>query len=198
MTANPTGGFGLRAVRRLDGAALNLAYTEVEITYNEASVIARGDLVKWLNTGYIDLFAAADTHCAGVFYGCKYRDPNSQKMEWRQMWNAVSGLASTDKVIAWIIADPMIVFEGRLNGTTVGAQTHINNTADVVVGTPSALNGQSVMLIDSSTLGTTTTRPLRVVGLGQGVENDNTVKNNVVEVVLNTLAPWQIPPINTL
>lgn len=196
--ANPTGGFGFRPVRRLDGAALSFQLREVTITYNESSVIAKGDLVIWTSAGVIDLYTAAGAQVGGVFMGCKYRDPNSGKVEWRPMWNAVAGLASTDIVTAWIIDDPMIVYEARLNGTTVGATTHIGNTVDVVVGTPSALNGQSVALLAASGLGTTTTFPCRVVGLGKGADNDNTVKNNILEVVLNTLTPGYIPPANTL
>jgi hypothetical protein len=196
--ANPTGGFGLRPVRRLDGAAPTFQLREVEIAYNYSGVIAKGDIVKWLNTGLIDLYAAAGAQVGGVFMGCKYRDPNIGNMVWRPMWNAVSGLASTEKVIAYILDDPMMVYEVRLNGTTVGATTHIGQTLEVIVGTPSALNGQSVMLGVSSGLGTTTTLPLRVVGLGQGADNDNTVKNNIIEVVLNTLTPGYIAPANTL
>lgn len=195
---NPTGGFGLRPVRRNDGAAPSWQLMEVEIAYNEGDVIAFGDLVQWVNTGYINLYAAAQTHCAGVFMGCKYRDPNLGYTVNRPMWNAISGLASTDKVKAYIIADPNVVFEIRADDTTAVTVGNIGNTAEIVVGTPSAANGQSVALLDKSDLGTTTTRPLRVVGLGQEIGNDNTLANNVVEVVLNTLAPWHIPPINTL
>lgn len=196
--ANPTGGFGLRPIRRLDGAAPSWQLEEREIAYNYSGVIATGDLVKNLDTGFIDLYAAAGAQCAGVFMGCYYRDPNLGYLVYRPIWNAVSGLSSTDKVKALIISDPMVVFELRLGGTTVGATTHIGNSMELTVGTPTALTGQSVALGDSSTLGTTTTYPVRVVGLGRAVGNDNTLKNNIVEVVLNTLSPWNIPPVMVL
>lgn len=185
--ANPTGGFGLRAVRRLDGAALSFQLNEVLIAFNNANVIAQGDVVKPLNTGFIDLYAAAGTVTQGVFMGCKYRDPNLGYTVWRPIWNAVSGLASTDLVKAYIISDPQIVYEVRLGGATVYAQTNVGNTAEITVGTPTALSGQSVALLDSTGMGTTTTFPLRIVGAGQGVDNDNTLANNIVEVVMNTL-----------
>lgn len=185
--ANPTGGFGLRAVRRIDGAALSFQVEARQIAYNNAHVMATGDLVKILNTGYIDAYVAADSNTVtlGVFQGCKYRDPNAGYTVWRPIWNAVSGLASTDKVTAYIhLLDPMLAYEirsGTANAVTIAS---IGLNADVVVGTPNATTGQSAATLD--TPATTATLPLRIVALGQAVGNDNTLANNVVEVVPNS------------
>lgn len=185
--ANPTAGFGLQPVRRIDGAALSFQLEVRRIAYNNSHVMATGDLVKSLTTGFIDAYIAADTQTAGVFFGCKYRDPNLGYTVWRPIWNAISGLASTDIVEAYIIIDPNIVFEVR-NSSAVTAITvaNIMENADVVVGSPTALTGQSVATLNQATLAVTATLPLRIVGLGQGAGNDNTLGNNIVEVRLNT------------
>lgn len=187
--ANPTGGFGLRAVRRLDGAALSAQLDEVEIAFNYSGVIAQGDLVEQLSTGFIAQWVNGHSTAiaAGVFMGCKYRDPNQGRTVYAPMWNAVSGLASTDKVKALIMRLPNLVFEIRADGATLPVTVaDVGANADIVVGVPSALTGQSVALFSQSSINpATATLPLRVVGLGQGVENDNTLKNNIIEVTIN-------------
>lgn len=185
--ANPTGGFGLRPVRRLDGAALTFQLEEVQIAFNNGSVIAQGDLIKPLNTGFIDLYANGGAITQGVFHGCKYRDPNLGYTVWRPIWNAVSGLSSSDKVFAYIYSDPQIVYEVRGDASNAIVQTHIGNTADVTVGSPNARDGQSVAVLATGGLGTTATFPLRVVALGTLIGNDNTLVNNIVEVVLSSM-----------
>lgn len=185
--ANPTAGFGLREVRRIDGAALSFQVEARRIAYNNTNVMATGDLVKSLTTGYIDAYVAGDTRSAGVFWGCKYLDPNSGKMEWRPMWNAVSGLASTAIVTAYVIIDPNIVFEIRNSSASAPITVaNIGENADIVVGVPTASPGQSVATLNQATLAVTATLPLRIVALGQTIGNDNTLGNNIVEVRLNT------------
>ena len=183
--ANPMAGFGLRACRRIDGAALSFQIETRRIAYNNTSVIATGDLTKSLTTGFIDLFAAGNAQSCGVFLGCKYRDPNIGNTVWRPIWNAVSGLASTDIVEAYVIIDPNIVWEIRGSGTVITV-ANVGENADLTVGSPSALTGQSVALLNQGTLAVTATLPLRIVGLGQSPGNDNTLAQNIVEVRLNT------------
>lgn len=71
--SNPTGGFGLRPVRRRDGAAWTGALSAVQLAYNNAHAIAKGDPVVSLGTGFIDLWASGVIR--GVFWGCEYLDP---------------------------------------------------------------------------------------------------------------------------
>lgn len=184
--ANPTGGFGLRATRRLDGAALSAQTEELRIAYNNSHVIGKGDIVKILTTGYIDAYVAADgnTLTLGVFQGCKYFDANAGRTVWAPVWNAVSGLASGVKVYAYVILpDPQMVFEVRAKAGVTIAQANVWQNADVVVGTLTTPPGISVALLDTPT--TTSTLPLRIVGQGQGVDNDNSVAQNIAEVTFN-------------
>lgn len=184
--ANPTAGFGLRAVRRLDGAMLNLQMEARQIAYNESSVMAQGDLVKSLATGYIDLFDASDTRSAGVFMGCSYLSPEVGYTIWTPYWSAPT-LASTTIVTAWIILDPMVVFEIRTLGSAAVGVADINANADISYVAPNATTGQSLSLLDASTINTTNTLPLRIVALSERIGNDNTLQDNIVEVVLNTV-----------
>lgn len=188
--------FGLRPVRRLDAAAVSFQAEPMQIAYNNATQIATGSLVKLLNTGYISLYDNGDTRCAGVFIGCSYPDPNNNRQTiWRPMWNAVGGLASTDIVTAWVLRDRNIVFEVQA-GAAGCPFANIQTNVDLVVGTPNSTTGRATSYLDS-TFTTTATLPLRVIGMGQGVQTtdqagttngyDATTGYNIVQVILNTL-----------
>lgn len=186
--------FGLRPVRRLDAAAMSFQMETRQIAYNESSVIGTGDLVVLAATGYIDLYAASGTRVHGVFFGCKYRDPNTLRMSWYPRWSAPSGLLSTDIVEAYIITDKSVVFE--IQAGAAGAPfADIGTNSDVVVGTPNSYSGYSTTYLDS-THNTTATFPLRIVGMGQGISSvnqagatngyDPLTGYNIVQVILNT------------
>lgn len=182
---NPTAGFGLRAVRRLDGAALSFAIEERRIAYNNSNTWGTGDLVKNLSTGFIDAYTAGGSLVLGVFIGCKYFSAAVGRTIWVPNWSAPS-LASTVVVTALVISDPNIVFDIRADDTTAVGIGDIGSNADVVVGTANVITGQSVALLDQSTIATTLTLPLRIVGFNTAPNNDNTLADNIVEVRLNT------------
>lgn len=186
--ANVNAPFGLRAVRRLDGAAMSFQYGARQIAYNNAHNIYTGDLVISLNTGYIDYYTNGGTTVAGVFSGCTYNDPsNNGQVIWRPAWLAVSGLASTDVVTGYLTHDPMLAYEIQ-SGSAGAPLADIMDNSDVVVGTGSTRTGQSGAYLDS-THDTTATLPVKIIGLGRGVGTgyDATSGYNIVEVILNTL-----------
>lgn len=184
--SNPTAGFGLRAVRRLDGAALNFMVEEKQIAYNNSHTWGTGDLVKLLTTGYIDNYTAGGTQVAGVFLGCKYFSAAVGRTIWSPIWNAPS-LASNIVVTAYIISDPWVVFDIRTGTAAAVTIANVGENADVTVGTPNSVTGQSTTLLDQGTLNpATATLPLRIVGLNTSPANDNASAYNIVEVRLNT------------
>lgn len=188
--ANPTTGFGLRPVRRLDGAALSFQVERRLIAYNNAHTIGTGDLCTSLASGYIDAYTAGDTITAGVFIGCKYLSPTLGYEFWFPQWNAPT-LPSTTVVYAYVIADPNIVFDVRTAGGTAAAVgvADIGANFELTVGTVNALTGQSTTTV-LNTPATTSTYPVKMVNTSSTVTsgfNDNTLVNNIIEVRLNTL-----------
>lgn len=192
--------FGLRPVRRFSGSAETWQMEARQIAYNNSHQIATGSLVKALNTGYIDLFANGDAVVDGVFMGCKYRDPNSGRMVWQPMWNAVSGLASTDVVTAYILQDKDVVYEVQ-SGSAGAPFADIGTNSDLVAGTPNSLTGRATSYLDS-THDTTATFPLRIIAMGAGVSTTNQAGStngydpltgyNIVQVILNTFQPYNL------
>jgi hypothetical protein len=185
---NPTGGYGLRPVRRRDGAAWTGALTAVQLAYNNAHTIAKGDPVISLATGFIDLWSSGVIR--GVFWGCEYLDPVNNYVNWFNAWKAPT-LAAGTPVTAYIIDDPDLIFEIRAGSGLQVVQGNVwNNAAIQGMASPSA-SGLSTATLTG--IATTATLPLRISGLSQKVGNDNTSPSNIVEVVFNNfeLRPGQ-------
>lgn len=183
--ANPTVGFGLRAAGRRDGAAMSFQLEECRIAYNNANTFGTGGLVKALNTGFIDKYTASGAQVKGVFVGCSYFSAAVGRTIWSPIWNAPT-LASNLIVKAWILSDPDYLFTIRGSQTAVIAQGDVGANADVVVGTPDAITGQSTTLLDTTTMDTTATFPLRIFGLASFPNVDNALVGNIALVSLNT------------
>ncbi len=188
--ANPSAGFGLRAVRRFDGAALSFQITEREIAYNNSHTMGTGDLVKQLNTGYIDAYVASDATVLGVFLGCSYFSAAVGRTIWSPIWNAPT-IASTLKVKAWVIDDPNVVFDIRGSATAAITIADVGANADIVVGTQNAITGQSTSLLNTAAMDTTATYPLRIVGLASYPNIDNSLAGDIAQVILNT-SPYKV------
>ncbi len=182
--SNPTGGCGLRPVRRRDGAAWTGALTAVQLAYNNAHGIGKGDPVQSLPSGYIDLWSAGVNSGAirGVFWGCEYLDPVNNYVNWFNAWKAPN-LASGTLVTAYVIDDPDLIFEIRAaSGLAVPQSDVWQNATFTGAGAPGAAGYSTATL---SGVATTATLPLRITGLSQKIGNDNSSTSNLVEVVFN-------------
>ncbi len=184
--ANPTVGFGLRAARRVDGAALNFQLNEYQIAYNNTNAICTGDVVIPLSTGYIDIWASAAL-TLGVFMGCSYYSAAIGRTIWSPRWPGVSLGDSTLKVKAWVNTDSKVVFDVR---TTVNPATiaDIGANASMTATTGNTLTGQSKWTLDGTTMDSTNTFPLKIVGLASYPNIDDTLVGNIAQVVLNSQA----------
>lgn len=184
--------FGLRYVGRNDGAEPNYAISYQPIYYTDSNKVAYGDAVKTvtsgINQGYASL-SGTNTQISGVFLGCFYTDSVLGLVE-RPAWTAPS-TAIQGSVQAKIIPDANAVFEIQVgNLTTAISQTSIGlNAAMGSLGNPSTTAGISNAYLDGSTIATTNTLPLRIVGFSQGffngAQNDPTSANPVVLVRFN-------------
>jgi hypothetical protein len=192
--ANPyTVGWGLRPARGYGASAGNFQLQKVQIAYNNSHSFGQGDLVIGLSTGYIDYFTTGGNGntVAGVFWGCKYFNPAINRMDWYKAWTAPSGLASTQVVEAWVYNDPMMEFEILGSTAAAVAQGDVGANADILTGTdhnPNSTTGISTGLLDQATINTTSTFPLRIVGLAEWPNVSNALASNIVRVKLNGTA----------
>lgn len=195
--ANVQSPFGFRYVRLLNGAQPNYKVTTRYIAFNNANKIAKGDPVKMLSTGVIDL-ATPGAQIAGIFIGCKYYDPTQNRTVWFPQWTAPSNLINPSgsfspyygnnaaAVEAQIIDDPWAVFEVQAGGSSTAiAIGNVQN--NISFGGQGAANsaGISTAFADQTTIATTAGLPFRIVGLSQKIGNDNSSGFNTIEVTLN-------------
>lgn len=183
---NPSVGFGLRAARRVDGAALSDQLNEYQIAYNNTNPMCTGDLVIPLSTGYIDIWSSAAL-TLGVFMGCSYFSSAVGRTVWSPRWPGVSLGTSTLKVKAWVLTDNKTVFDIR---TTVNPATiaDIGANASVTTTTGDSITGQSKWTLDGTTMDSTNTFPLKIVGLASYPNIDDSLVGNIAQVVLNSQA----------
>lgn len=177
--ANVNKPFGLRPIGNLSatGAQKQFGY---EIADNQSGAIFQGDLVT-LKDGYILKFApASHTAAVGVFNGCFYLDPTTQKPTFKNFYpgsiNITQGTIQAD-----VLDDPNQLFLIQADEDIV--QADFGKNADVTASTTGdTTTGVSNMTLDSSTIATTAALNLKLVAK-YDVPNNALAENYTVVVV---------------
>ena len=178
--ANNDKAFGLRPLGNLAGTGAQKQYG-YEIADNQAGAIFQGDLVV-LKDGYILQFnPATHTAAVGVFNGCFYNDPTTQKPTWKNYYPGSINITQ-GKIVADVLDDPSQMFIIQNDGTS--AATDYGSNADIVVGTGNTTTGLSANELDTSTIATTAALNLKIIGLWD-VPNNAVGANAVVVVKIN-------------
>lgn len=184
--ANTQAPNGFKATRSLNGFTPNYAMFPSRLIAQAATFVAgQGDVMQSLSTGYISLCASTATQAQGIFQGCQFYDTVGQ--QWR-FANYLPGTQSTNAdITAFTISSPDQVFEVQSNGAAITTpQVGLNATfVTASNGAPNTYSGISTAALDPATVSTNSAFQFRIVGLGQGVGNDNTSSFNTVEVILN-------------
>lgn len=180
---------GFRPVKYLNGAPYNGAVTEYFIPSGDSTAVFVGDLVKLDGTsdpaasgGKVKgvrsvIQAAASDAVVGVVVGFAIDPTNLNTPQYRA--------ASTGRYVL-IADDPNILFEVQedADGGTL-ALASIGLNANFVVGSGSTTTGASGMQLDTSTVNTTATLPLKIMEFSQRQDNEGAVANSKVVVKLN-------------
>jgi hypothetical protein len=178
--ANNDKAFGLRPLGNLAGTGAQKQYG-YEIADNQAGAIFQGDLVV-LKDGYILQFdPSSHTAAVGVFNGCFYNDPTTQKPTWKNYYPGSINITQ-GKIVADVLDDPSQMFIIQNDGTS--AATNYGLNADIVVGTGNTTTGLSANELDTSTITTTAALNLKIIGLWD-VPNNAVGANAVVVVKIN-------------
>jgi len=159
--ANVDKAFGLRPLGNLSatGAQKQFGY---QIADNQSGAIYQGDLVT-LKDGYILKFLpASHTAAVGVFNGCNYIDPTSGKPTWKNYYPGSVNITQ-GTIVADVIDDPNQLF--LIQADEDVEQADFGKNADVVGTGGSTTTGVSTMELDSSSIATTSSLNLKLVGL---------------------------------
>jgi hypothetical protein len=173
--ANVSEKFGLKPVRKLDGSPFINAQNRYRIANNYDTAIFQGDMVTPLASGTIARHTAnTSTAVIGVFNGCFYTDPTTQKPTYK---NYYPGLVAADDIIAYVIDDPNVVYKIDSDGAFAVADIFKNFSVTNVSG--NTATGISEVQLDYSVSGTNASFMLQAVDISQDVDNSTAGSANV-------------------
>jgi hypothetical protein len=195
---NVSAPYGLKPVNLIGGQTFAGSTREYPIIYNYGTNIYYGDLVQ-LSRGNLQRAAITTTmgsaNVVGVFLGCSFTDPITKQKRFSQYWTA--NLAGD--AVGVVSDDPDAVFKVAAvatgSATIISASTALigQNTAIADnAGNANTGNSAIAMVSPAATPATTSTLPLRVMGL---------VKETAVSLgtgVFTSIATATITPAATL
>ena len=169
--ANIDAPFGLRPVGELGSDIQNGGTSKYHIVSGETDVIMKGDLVKLEASGYITLSGDGDAvQAIGVFNGCFYNDPTTQKPTWKNYYPG-SITVSIGTIDAFVYDDPNKLFE--IQGDGVIAQSSVGRNTNIVYAVGSTVNGQSKTELDATVESAGVTGQLRIIRICEDPDNSD-------------------------
>lgn len=171
--------FGLKALGNLSATGAQKQYGYV-IENDQAGAIYQGDLVTVYDGYLVQFDPATHTAAVGVFNGCFYNDPTTNKPTWKNYYPG-SVDVTIGQIQADVIDDPSQLF--IIQAASSVTQAHVGWNADVSVGTGNATTGVSGMEL-AGTPAKTAALNLKIVGL-YNVPGNEFGTNAVVVVKIN-------------
>ena len=172
--ANVVEKFGLRPYRKLDGTPLVGAQNRYSIASGHTTAIFQGDLVIPLTAGTIDRHTANNsTAVLGVFNGCFYTDPTTQKPTFR---NSYPGAIVASDITAFVVDDPDAVF--LMDADATFAQADLFRNYSVTTGSGNTTTGISEVQLDVSVSGTNASFIIQAIDISQDPDNSDTGSAN--------------------
>ena len=166
--------FGLRPYRKLDGTPLVGAQNRYTIASNYNTAIFQGDLVEPLTSGNIQKHGANTSDAVvGVFNGCFYTDPTTQKPTYS---NFYPGSIVASDITAFIVDDPDAVFLMDADATFARADLFKNYSVTNTTGVTQT--GMSKAQLDVSVSGVASTFAVQAIDISQDPENSDTSSAN--------------------
>jgi hypothetical protein len=180
--ANVIEKYGLKPVRQLNGSPFINAQNRYRIAANYGTAIYQGDLVIPVTGGNIERASAGTSNAVvGVFNGCFYTDPTTQKPTFS---NFYPGTVNASDIIAMVVDGPDTVYEIKSNASFAVADLFQNYSITNTTG--STKTGISFAQLNVSASGTTGTFVVQAIDITQDPFNsDLTVSNVGVLVRIN-------------
>lgn len=180
--ANVLERFGLRPSRQLNGSPFINAQNRYRVASNNSTSIYQGDVVIPFASGNIGrAIANTSTAAVGVFNGCFYTDPTTQKPTFK---NYLPGSTVASDIVAFVIDAPDTVFEVNANGVFAVADIFKNFQINNASG--STATGISLVQLDIAESGVTSTYLVQAIDVSGDVTNsDVTVSNANILVRIN-------------
>ena len=181
--ANQDTSYGLRPIGLVGSGVNSTGVTQYEIASDNTNAIYQYGIVVPTSAGVIDYAGATDggtTQALGVLMGVEYVDSVSKKPVYKNYWPG-SGSVSVDTnypVKAFVADNPDQLFKVASDATLTDRATALAGVfANASLGTSarlgSASTGVSSAALDVSSIATTATLPLRIVGVMEDPANED-------------------------
>ena len=181
---NKDAAFGLRPVKMIGGAPWTGGQSRYRIAANYGTSIFQGDMVMQVTGGTVEIHADGGTvPIVGVFNGCQYTDPTTGEQVFSNYYPASTNASD---IIAFIIDDPMVVFEVQANAAFPIADLFGN--FDIVYTTAgSTVTGISGAELNVADGGTGTTLSVKAIDISEDPENSDvsSANTNVLVTIQN-------------
>ena len=182
--ANKDAAFGLRPVKMIGGAPWTGGQSRYRIAANYGTSIFQGDMVMQVTGGTVEIHADGGTvPIVGVFNGCQYTDPTTGEQIYSNYYPASTNASD---IIAFIVDDPMVVFEVQADAAFPIADLFGN--FDIVYTTAgSTVTGISGAELNVSDGGTGTTLSVKAIDISEDPENSDvsSANTNVLVTIQN-------------
>ena len=182
--ANKDAAFGLRPVKMIGGAPWTGGQSRYRIAANYGTSIFQGDMVMQVTGGTVEIHADCGTvPIVGVFNGCQYTDPTTGEQVFSNYYPASTNASD---IIAFIIDDPMVVFEVQADAAFPIADLFGN--FDIVYttagSTVTGISGAELKVADG---GTGTTLSVKAIDISEDPENSDvsSANTNVLVTIQN-------------
>jgi len=181
--ANQQGNFGFRPVLMMGSAYQGQGQQQMTIASNETNSIFMGDPVVLNANGSISRGDSKGAELVGVFNGCFYTDPTSQKPTFSNHYPG--GIVASD-IVANVISDPNVVFEVKVDDAN-GGRAQVGSTANIATyAAGSTKSGISGVSLDGGSFATSNASNFAVYDLSTDPDNsDYTVANANILVRIN-------------
>ena len=191
--ANQETAYGLRPIGLAGSGANSTGVTQYEIASDNTNVIYNGEIVVPLAAGVIDQAGATDggtTQALGVLTGVMYHDSTTKKPTWLNYWpgSGSVGVDTNFPVKAFVADNPNQLFQvasdaSLTNRATALAAVFANASLGTSARSGSTDTGQSSSALGVSTIATTATLPLRIVGIVDDDANNDYAAAGVAMIV---------------
>ncbi len=166
--------FGLRPSRQLNGSPFINAQNRYRIASGNSTAIFQGDLVTPLSSGTITRYVANTSNVVvGVFNGCFYTDPTTQKPTFSNFYPTSTNASD---ITAFVIDGPDTVFEVNANAVFAVADLFRNYSVNNVTG--STQTGISLVQLDVAQSGVDGTYVVQAIDISQDPNNSDVATSN--------------------
>jgi len=166
--------FGLRPSRQLNGSPFINAQNRYRIASGNSTAIFQGDLVTPLSSGTVTRYVANTSNVVvGVFNGCFYTDPTTQKPTFSNFYPTSTNASD---ITAFVIDGPDTVFEVNANAVFAVADLFQNYTVNNVSG--NTQTGISLVQLDVANSGTAGTFVVQAIDISQDPNNNDVATSN--------------------